>query len=149
MNLGSAYFFWRFGAGLFVSKTWVSWEVQGVTICGIIQQKMRTQIWISWREREAHLWNSASAKDAPGTLSHPCSSVSTLPALLHLHGTNLQDKFLFSRPFLCQLFLCAWVCVRRGVGLRQSHGAKVLILFFTLVCLLVKTINKGWKKEQL
>lgn len=64
---------------------------------------------LMWGEREAHLWNSASAKDAPGTLSRPCSSVSTLPALLHLHGTNLQDKFLFSRPFLCQLFVC--VCV--------------------------------------
>lgn len=34
-----------------------------------------------------------------------CSGVSTVPALLHLHGATLQDKFLFSEPFLCQLFL--------------------------------------------
>lgn len=37
--------------------------------------------------------------------------------------------------------------MRTGVGLRQSHGAKVLILFFTLVCLLVKIINNGWEKR--
>lgn len=33
------------------------------------------------------------------------------------------------------------------MGLRQSHGAKILVLFFTIVCLLVKIINKGRKKS--
>lgn len=60
--------------------------------------------------------------------------------------TNFSSLDHFFASYLC-VWGCVWDSMRRGVGLRQSHGAKVLISFFTLVCLLVKILNKGWKKS--